>query len=185
MSADYPWYELCSGNRLEQGDFLTDCPVVIPVRAQELIAHAQNPDIRPQVIVEYYDLIVLTQTCDLDNIKTVGSVTCCARLGWTQYRREVLPADIGSNKLSSFMSELRTSRKYGLHLLNEWPEQGLDFQVVDFRTVFTLPLEYVQYLAQRAPQRIRLRSPYREHLAHSFAQVYARVALPVDITNFR
>ncbi len=59
---------MCAGNRLEQGDFLTDCPVIIPVRAQELIDHAQNPEIRPQVVVEYYDLIVLTQTCDLVDI---------------------------------------------------------------------------------------------------------------------
>jgi len=185
LAANYPWYELCSGDGLEQGDFIADCPVIVPVRVPELPTRAQEPPSLLQGVVENYDLIVLTQTCDIANMKTGGSVTCCARMDWPQYRREMLPADIGSNKLSSFMSELRTQRKFGLHLLNEWPEQGLAYQVVDFRSVFTLPLEYVQSLAQRTPQRIRLRSPYREHLAHSFAQVYARVALPVDITNFK
>jgi hypothetical protein len=71
----------------------------------------------------------------------------------------------------------------GYHLLNgcDLPGMNRPLQVVDFRTVFSLPLAYTQELAVAAGPRIRLRPPYREHLAQAFARFYMRVGLPVDL----
>jgi len=57
----------------------------------------------------------------------------------------------------------------------------MDLRIVDCGKVFCLPLPFIQELAVRQSPRLRLRSPYREHLSQAFARFFMRVGLPQDI----
>jgi len=60
-----------------------------------------------------------------------------------------------------------------------------DFQVVDFRNVYGVPLDFLVDLSRRREKRLRLLPPYREHLSQAFARFFMRVGLPVDIDLFK
>lgn len=73
----------------------------------------------------------------------------------------------------------------GLSLLHKREEAPtLTWSVVDFRQLFTLPKEFLEAFTSAAGQRLRLRSPYREHLAQAFARYFMRVGLPHDARAF-
>ena len=53
----YPWYEIASGEEVWQGDIIDLCPIVVPSHTIELgIVSAE--------VIEY-DVVVMSQTCDL------------------------------------------------------------------------------------------------------------------------
>lgn len=56
--------------------------------------------------------------------------------------------------------------------------------IVDFRYVSGLPGILLDNLVFKNPKRLRLLSPYREHLSQAFARFFMRVGLPVEITPF-
>jgi len=59
----YPWYEVQNANAaLAQGDIFYSCPVIVP--PLELI-----PNQRVEVEVDTYDVIVMSQSCDLEQAK--------------------------------------------------------------------------------------------------------------------
>ena len=68
--------------------------------------------------------------------------------------------------------------------MNHYPHFRSDVRVVDFRRVYSLPLEYFRAFAVRAGERVRLLPPYREHLAHALARFFMCVGLPIDIAPF-
>lgn len=54
---EYPWYAVVNGEEdLMQGDFIIECPVVIPP-----LQISNNVEIK---IIEY-DVIIMSQSCDL------------------------------------------------------------------------------------------------------------------------
>jgi hypothetical protein len=59
-----------------------------------------------------------------------------------------------------------------------------EIQIVDFRTVFSVPFQFITEMARRQSRRLRLQSPYREHLSQAFARFFMRVGLPADIKPF-
>lgn len=174
----YPWYGVVSGQSLEQGDILLDCPVfAIPPEA------ADNPGQHP-VRIDRQHVIVMTQSCDLA-IRPDG--TCNAD--------EVILASL------YFKNELANDKRFGnrhewnnakkgkfpaYHVLNECTVDGnsLDFMLVDLRRICTLSTETVRGVATNQGRRIRLLPPCREHLSQAFARFFMRVGLPVDIPDF-
>ena len=82
--------------------------------------------------------------------------------------------------------ELRRGNLPGYHLLNSCTLAGLvtDLLVLDFRSLFGIPVATAQGLARSQPARRRLLPPYREHMAQAFARFFMRVGLPVDIPEF-
>lgn len=174
---DYPWYDLCSGRELWQGDFLDSCHIVVPLAGESLIRAASGDADELTSELVTYDLVVMTQSCDLI-VPDSDFIACCPRYGWRQFVEDN-PRFRGKDQRDS----LRKGLKLGIHLLNGWPERDMDFQIVDFRHVISLPTAYIEYLASRAGARVRLLSPYREHLAQAFARYFMRVALPTDIRD--
>ena len=57
--------------------------------------------------------------------------------------------------------------------------------IVDFRTVFSVPFDFLKHKILNTPTRLRLLSPYKEHLSQAFARFFMRVGLPVDIPKFK
>ncbi len=82
---------------------------------------------------------------------------------------------------------LRQGRIVGYHLLNKCEISGFerDYQVVDFRSVYSVPFDFILELARMRGERLRLLPPYREHLSQAFARFFMRVGLPVDIPAFK
>lgn len=82
---------------------------------------------------------------------------------------------------------LRQGNVPGYHLLNRCEIKGFatEYLVVDFRSVYSIPFDFLLELIQKRSKRIRLLPPYREHLSQAFARFFMRVGLPVDIPAFK
>lgn len=184
--ADHHWYELSDNTEisgddlLRQGDFLSGCPVLVPEDDTAFIAYMDETESAIPLRRERYDLVILTQTCDLVNRKA-GFVACCPRYTWGSYAGLALQERSNKERLR-FWNDLRIGRLVGLHLLSNW-DKRFDFQVVEFRNLISLPIGYVRALALRERNRVRLKPPYREHLSQAFAQTFMRIALDADITE--
>lgn len=171
---EYAWYQVVNGTEpLLQGDFFNSCPIVIPPMTIE------SDTVPADVVV--YDIVVMSQSCDLAQDK-IDLVLVCP----------VWPLSEFGNRSSFFRGRdgkeaLRKGNVTGYHLLKNSEIEGFetDFQVVDFRNVYGIPLEFLKNRASVTNRRLRLLPPYREHLSQAFARFFMRVGLPVDIPPFR
>lgn len=177
---DYPWYEVVSGDVIEQGDILRGCPVFSPPEDLSL----KVPEGEEPTVVQFdwseRDVIVLSQSCDIEKGREkVPEVLLCAIWPCGEVR--------GHLATRKGMEDARRGNLPGYHMLGSCDAQGFesDVVVVDFRRVHTLPLGYFRNLALSAGSRIRLLPPYREHLAQAFARFFMRVGLPIGIPPFR
>ncbi len=159
-------------NGLSQGDFVFSCPILEPY-------HDMTADL---VKVNYseYDVIIMSQSCDLVNEK-LDIVLVCPFWTLSDIEKHNPWFVSGKNK-----EKLRKGDQPGYHLLNKVDVSGfsLDFIVVDFRNVYGVPYNYLREHCKRTPKRLRLLPPYREHLSQGFARFFMRVGLPVDIQPF-
>lgn len=173
MMSNYPWFDVVNPNEnLMQGDFILDCPIIIP----PLEITDEN-----DVDIVNYDVIVMSQSCDIEN-KKIDIVIVCP----------IWDIIIFGNHSPFFQSdkgkeELRRGNTPGYHLLNICELNGFnrDYTVVDFRNIYSVPLDFLCNIAESNGQRLRLLPPYREHLSHAFARFFMRVGLPLDIPPFR
>ena len=69
-----------------------------------------------------------------------------------------------------------------LHRRADDPE--MSWSVVDFHQLFVLPKSLVLNIASANGARLRLTSPYKEHLSQAFARYFMRVGLPHDAKAF-
>lgn len=164
----YPWYQAGTWADLEQGDLLPNCPVLVPpANLTEALLKAKEGDDRGvDVQVDKGRLIVLSQSCDLANNK-IDQVLLCGHFSASVH---------GKDK----RSEIRKERYPALHMIEKCtlPGHELERQIVDFRTIFTLPKDFVTAFAVSLGERVRLLSPYKEHLSQAFARYFMRVGLP-------
>lgn len=172
MDPEYPWYRLVKGTDLAQGDLLPECPVVIPA--------SQVAD-EMQARVVFYDVVIMSQSCDLAHGKLDLVLVCPFwALREMESRSEFLASRAGKEAL-------RQGNMTGYHLLNRCgiPGHETDCLVVDFRNVYGVPFDFLRSFAEAKGDRVRLLSPYKEHLSQGFARFFMRVGLPVDIPRFR
>jgi hypothetical protein len=169
----YPWYDIVEGAEILQGDFLKSCPVIIPPKKIE-------PGGRVPVDVIEYDVVIMSQSCDLVQAKIELVLVC-----------PVWPLSLVESKSEFFKSkkgkeQLRQGNVPGYHLLNKCEKEGFmqDFMVVDFHNVYGISLDFVINFVRDQGKRLRLLSPYREHLSQAFARFFMRVGLPADIPRF-
>jgi hypothetical protein len=170
------WYTIDSIPDLRQGDHLVDCSVPI-------VPKSWNPEVGTPVTVdvEVRSLIVVTQSCDLENAKA-PFVAACPIYTLAEFAEETTHYKIRKN-----WEPVRRGNNHFLHLLGtQDASQGNDgCLVVDFRQTFSLPIEYLSIHAQDSGKRHRLRSPYLEHLAQAYARFFMRVGLPSTIPEFK
>jgi hypothetical protein len=178
MAPDYPWYGVVEGNELEQGDFLFDCPVLEPTIELGLAQTDKEGEI--QATIQVYDVIVLSQSCDLVQGKLDLVLVC------PHWLLSVFEQADGFFRSSRGKEDIRRGNMPGYHMLSacDLEDFGSEVRIVNFRQVFGLPLAFVQQLASSQSPRLRLLPPYREHLAQAFARFIMRVGLPVDIPPF-
>lgn len=170
---DYPWYEVLTGEEdLMQGDFINDCPIVIP--PAEIY---DNIEVR----IKNYDVVIMSQSCDLVQRKLDLILVCPLwPLNEFEKRSEFFKSRKGKEAL-------RQGNVPGYHLLNrcEIDYFKTDYLIVDFRSVFSVPFNLMIDISRKRDKRLRLLPPYREHLSQAFARFFMRVGLPVDIPAFK
>jgi hypothetical protein len=174
---DYEWYSVTQGNYdLQQGNFIPDCPIVIPPAS---IKEGEEVDVDVRLI----DSIVLSQSCDLVNGK-IDIVLVCPYYSLKSFI-ERLPEQekTSKNAVKKTIDNLRKGYLPGYHLLNKDDsiEHLSDYQVVDFKNVYGVQYSLLQSIIESKENIIRLLPPYREHLSQAFARYFMRVGLPQDI----
>ena len=178
MEQTYPWYAVVKGEeKLRQGDFFKSLPLMIPPSNFDYI-----PEKPPEIPVnmQTFDVIVLTQSCDLENEK-IEIVLVCPY--WTL-------EEVG--EVNSFFKSiegkesLRRGISHGFHLLAPCKIAGFEsgFLVVFFKQVFGVDYDFLVDFAKKSETRLRLLPPYRERLSQDFAKFFMRVGMPEDIPKF-
>lgn len=169
----FPWYDVAEAGDLEQGDIIPNCPCFSPEGPLE---SGEAISLRWQE----RDLIVLSQSCDLMKGREKLSDVLLASIWKPSELRGHLATPKG-------LEDARRGNLPSVHLLAQIDFAGLEpgVRVVDFRSVFTLPIDFLREQAAASVKRLRLLPPYREHLSQAFARFFMRVGLPVDIPAFR
>jgi len=175
----YPWYAMVEGDGLEQGDLFEDCPVVLPT-VQPGGPH-ERTGLTLAAEVQYFDVVVMTQSCDLAAGK-VPLILLCPHWPFESLEKQLkrpLPA--------KEREQIRRGNRPGYHLLAPCDLAGTEMpvRVVDFTVPFAVPIDFLRRHAAAAGKRIRLLPPYREHLSQALARFFMRVGLPVDIPPYR
>jgi len=171
----YPWYVAIENSiELQQGDFINQCPIVIP---PAIINEGEELEVDIKLI----DSIILSQSCDLANEK-IDIVLVCPYMELQKFLDE-LPLEQVSSRASRLktIDNLRKGFLPGFHLLNKYEGFFEDYLVVDFRNVYGIHITYLREIGASATSRHRLLPPYREHLSQAFARYFMRVGLPQDI----
>ncbi len=169
------WWDTVEGPDLMQGDLLESCPIphFRPILSQ---------DAEPihEIEMELRDCVVMTQSCDLSNEKARLVALC-----------PVYTVEAFTNTNSVFQKpdkweSVRRGRVEGLHLLAPRvdPFDPACCLVVDFREIYSLPIDHLKALADKAENRRRLRSPFLEHFSQAFARFFMRVGLPSGLPPF-
>ncbi len=171
------FWEQVRGKDLRQGDYLLNCPV--PLFMPQSIA--EEDEQIADVEVKVFNLIVLTQSCDLENQK--------ARLVALSpvYSLPEFESSNPSMKQKGNWEIVRQGRKEGVTLLaspND-PANNQAALVVNFREIYSLPFDFLSVHAMKLGQRWRLKSPYLEHFSQAFARFFMRVGLPSSIPPFK
>jgi hypothetical protein len=176
------WYELVSVQTLEQGDFFASCQVVLPAFGCPFPQPAHGPVPVIDAVVKVYDVVVLSQSCDLEQGKITHALVCPYE-SIKHLPRIVERPTMNAKDIKNALKNIRDGKEHGFHLLNscDLPPFGFEPQLVSFRTVFSVPVVYLTHLAQAQHPRLRLRSPYKEQLSQAFARFFMRVGLPQDI----
>lgn len=184
---------------LSQGDILKNCPKYVPVKrisSKRILSKAL-----------YYDVIVLTQSCDLakDNVKhtyDIDEVVVCPVTPLNKHLQanifSFVPVKVTPNKkgevtpdmvmgsllgnIKSFKSSLARGHYLKYYLLNKCEDVNFDdYLIVNFNDTFTIDLSSLLKIACDNGERIRLESPYNEGLSQAFGLRYMRVAQPIVI----
>jgi len=168
----YEWYEVVENDEIQQGDIIRSCPILVPPATFSEIIETK---------VEEYDVIVMSQSCDLIQRK-VNLVLVCPLWTLEEFERE------NSSYKSAKMKEvIRRGEVPGYHMLNKCEISGFEtsYQIVDFKNTYAVHFDFLKEVTATLGKRVRLLPPYREHLSQAFARFFMRVGLPSDIPPFK
>lgn len=172
------WWSRAEGSILSQGALLPDC--VVPVFPRDFGGSATMVSAVP---TKLYDLIVLTQSCDLDPLNGTlpDLVSLCPVTSL-----EVFSSVDASLRNRDKRNNIRAGRVHSLHLLEspDAPGHSEKALLADFREIYSLPYAYLLEHAGILKVRWQLRSPYLEHFSQAFARFFMRVGLPSDLPKF-
>jgi len=167
------WWTKVNGPGLAQGDLIERCRM--PVFAGGTDTEGVEEEIRRS------RLIVITQSCDLEN-KKVEFVALCPIHLLPEFK-EINP-EFGKK---GEWEKVRKGRYEALHLLAspENPKDNRSSLIVDFGHIISLPFDYLTGHAESLGNRWRLQSPFLEHFSQALARFFMRVGLPSTIPPFK
>ena len=171
------WYEAVEGPSLEQGDILPRCPVVVAQGEIPTDIDAALPMALPGRVM-YFDVVVLSQSCDIvvqpNGRRRVEHVVVCPV--W-----EVPTANEQFSR--SLIGNVLAGRVPTWHALAPSTLTGLErpHLFVELRRILTVPVDWAETVAVQRSPRLRLRSPWKEHMAAAVGNLFSRPALPYPI----
>jgi len=176
----YNWYEeIHLSDDITQGDIITSCNIPIPNVSIYNAMIDWKDSVEDSIEIRPGDFIILSQACDIENNKIDSIVLCPV---WTL--EELMKTDVRYKDYKA-RELLRQGNQPSYHLIQNYKSDNLemDFSVVDFHQIYTLPKDYLKKTAKDITYRIRLLPPYKEHLSQAFARYFMRVGLPSDISR--
>jgi hypothetical protein len=180
-SIDAEWYEVTNEGTLRQCDILRSCPVI---RLQGKLQWPITASTPIPAKMEKYDLIILTQSCDLENSK-VEDILLAQVIAWPVVVRQEVERNNQIVMKRDFRKKLVEGNIPGSALLHKHEgEPRLDWSIVSFQKLHTVQKDFLVEFATVTGPRLRLRPPYREHLAQAFARFIMRVGLPHNAQAF-
>lgn len=170
------WFSVVEGDDLEQGDLLPQCSIY---RVETLSPDPDDQEVMEQV----HDVVVLTQTCDLihDKVQEVLVASVISYSVLVDRESAHNPSIKGRDFRKALVENVPPSY---LLLPEQLGAPSLPWSIVDFHHLFSLPKQRATDVADGLGPRLRLRSPYKEHLSQSFASYMMRVALPETLHTF-
>ncbi|MFF4597099.1 hypothetical protein [Amycolatopsis sp. NPDC001319] len=181
MEPERYWYSvvnddsLSDSERLEQGDIIRKFPIA---RVGEVIvSEAGEAAVRAKVTKS--DVVILTQSCDIP--KQVQKTILVAEI--VSY--DSLATRVTDSKSPKWRKKLSEGNIPGLFLLHEFADNPtFPWSIVSFRDLHVLSKEEVLSASSTSGDRLRLNSPYKEHLSQGYARFMMRVGLPVGAAGF-
>lgn len=176
---EYPWFELQEDSTdITQGDIIKGCPVPILKEPDNISEEGQNI----QAEITIIDGIVLTQACDIANNK-VENIILCAITSKSEF--EKLQRDKGKNEkeIKKSIDGIIKGQQNAYHIINNYKSEEFsqDYYIINFKDIFSVPVDVARAIAKKNGKRLRLCPPYREHLSQAFARYFMRVGLPINI----
>jgi hypothetical protein len=147
-----------------QGELLPGCRVF--VAPEEIV-----PDEKQLVEFQARDLIIVTQSCDLQKARDQDPIALCPvfpRSVW-----ETMDATLRKGE----WKRVEKKQRLGIHLLPPFPDDSEQL-AVDLRQIYSVSARYLRKHTAGLGERRRLRSPFREDFSQVFGAFYSRVALP-------
>lgn len=175
----FDWYEIVSGDAaLEQGDLLDNFPIFVPSISLADVPTEPGLTIDVPGVIQRFNIVIMTQSCDFLKLTSEDEVILSPRYNYLEFAENYKPV-----RGPGGWKNLVNGRILGAYLINRCDIElyETDYQIVDIRRIFTVPLAVVQRVATNQGTRIRLLPPYREHLAQAFARQFMRVGLPIDL----
>jgi hypothetical protein len=166
-----PVWQSIRGKLLNQGDLLRG----IALPAVDAGFPNLDADGTTNLRVGNADVIVVSQSCDLEQRK-IQFVVLAQIFGLDDFE-DVNPDYKAKGKWKS-VALGRIEPLYMLHGLKGEGGPPRECLVVDFRSISSLPIDYVEDFATRSGDRWRLQSPYLEGMSQAFGRFFMRVALP-------
>lgn len=122
----YPWYEPTEGDKLEQGDFIDHCKIIIPQYTLAILTGETTEQIEFDAL--NYNVVVINQTCDLQTKVPLPYIVVCPRWPYNQL----------VDKYPNFASkenfeQVRKGKNHRFFMLNKCNLPGLanTIQIVD------------------------------------------------------
>jgi hypothetical protein len=161
---------------LEQGDLFFDFPLLKSIAPYEFPLSSENLAFE----VEFANIVILTQTCDLSAEKIDNVLVC------PHFSVEELAGQVEELAGKKGRERVRQGSRPSLYSLppSSVPEFTSATRIVGFRQLSAVPFEFLRAFADQHGPHLRLVSPYREHLAQALARFLGRIALPVDYPEF-
>lgn len=176
------WFTVARGAELAQGDILLGCPVLTPYTSLDLTAMEAAANgtstMAASVPAARWDLVILTHSCDLVASQKPAEIVLCCPV----YQRSSLLKEHPLSSNSRF-DEARKGRIPNVCVLDKCEIAGHErgVSIAFFNQLITLPYAYLTEFADKQGARLRLQSPYKEHLSQAFGRLFMRVALPKDV----
>lgn len=180
----YPWYELVGDNKLEQGDFVNECEILLPKYSvtASIETNSSTPlPLQIEVVSEIFDVVIINQTCDLQTKTPLPFIVVCPRWTFSEFKQEY--PDF-ANKTNFELVRKGQNRRYFMLNKCDLADLTYEIQIVDLAKVFIIPFDAMKEMALSKAGRVRLCSPYKEKLAQAFAYFYMRIASPIDIDDY-
>lgn len=176
---EYPWYELQDKSKeITQGDIIKDCPVPI---LKEFDISEEGQNVKAEIV--NIDGIVLTQACDIAN-KKIENIILCHIISKSEFEvRQRDEKHKSEKEIKRDIEGIIKGQQNSYHIINAYKSEEFsqDYYIIDFKEIFSVPVEVACAIAQKNGKRLRLCPPYREHLSQAFARYFMRVGLPINI----